>query len=234
LAGDSITSIELAMGGAVAILGARTINLFRAASAVPQVHAELLNALKSDDPQLERIVRRLGFRSPYAEVAGTLIRAARNESQDERQRALQAACHSARAQVARRFQRDQSLDLIAIAVAIGLGAFAREGLPEGTWFWGLAAALIVVLVVGLAARARLRSRIDDSLERLAESIAQRPSAPPRPPLRTSHCPTCGHELTRGTVTLQLARGTEPATALLCDSCGYVQATIAGATPVASA
>ena len=55
----------------------------------------------------------------------------------------------------------------------------------------------------------------------------------RPPLRTAHCPTCGHELTRGTVTLQLARGSEPATAVLCESCGYVQATITGAAPVVS-
>jgi hypothetical protein len=233
LAGDSIASIELALGGAVAILGARTINLFRATGAVPRVHEELLKALTSDDPQLGRIVHRLGFRSPYAEVAGSLIRAARNASPGERKRTLQAACNSKRAQVARRFQRDQSLDLIAIAVAIGLGTFAREGLPEGTWFWGLAVALVAVLVVGLAVRARLRKRIDESLELLAESIAQRPSATPRPPQRTAHCPTCGHELSRGTVTVQLTRGSESAAALLCDSCGYVQATVSGTAPVTS-
>ncbi len=233
LAVESIASIELALGGAVAILGARTISLFQAASAVPSVHAELMAALGSDDPQLHRLVRRLGFRSPYAEVAGTLIRAAGSFAPHERRRPLASACSHARAEVSRRFQRDQSVDLVAIAVAIGLAAFARDGLPSGTWFWGLGAALILVLVLGLVARARLRGRIEDSLEKLAESIAQRPSTAPRPPERAAHCPTCGHRLSRGTVTVQLTRGGESASALLCEACGYVQATITGTPPSAA-
>jgi hypothetical protein len=230
---DSVASIELAVGGAVAILGVRTFSLFQAAAAVPEVHAEMVRALEGDDPELGRLVRRLGFRSPYAEVAGSLIRAAQSAKLDERRGVLTHACEHARAQVRRKFQRDQALDLVAIAVSIGLAAFTHSSLSDTPWFWPLAAALVLVLVLGLVARFILRSRIDGSLEQLAENIARRPSVPARAPLRTSRCPTCGNTLLRGTVTLKLARGEEPATALLCETCGYVQATRTGTAPVVS-
>lgn len=224
---DSIASVELAVGGAAAILGIRAVSLFHAASAVPEVHAELVRALDGDAPELGRLVRRLGFRSPYAEFAGGLIRAAQSAAPNERRRALTFACEHARAQVQRRFQRDQSLDLIAIAVCIGVAAFAYQHLADDPWFWPLAGALLLVLLLGLVARGLLRRRIDSSLSELAENIAQRPSIPARAPLKTAHCPSCGHTLLRGNVTLKLAQGDEPADALLCESCGYVQATFAG-------
>jgi hypothetical protein len=92
---------------------------------------------------------------------------------------------------------------------------------------------LLTLLAGLVARVQLRGRIDSSLERLAESIAERPSIPARAMLRTMRCPTCGHSLLRGTVTLKLERGDEPADAVLCESCGYVQATHTGFRPAVS-
>lgn len=230
---DSIASVELAVGGAVAILGVRTFSLFRAAAAVPAVHAELVRALEGDDPELGRIVRRLGLRSPYADFAGSLIRAAQSSDLSSRRGVLTHACQHARAQVKARVQRDQSVDLVGIAVSIGLAVFTYQGMSDAPWFWPLAVALVLVLVLGMVARQLLRSRIDSSLEQLTEHIARRPSVPVRATLRTMRCPTCGHMLQNGTVTLKLARGDEPASALLCETCGYVQATHAGTTPVVS-
>lgn len=230
---DSIASVELAVGGAVAILGVRTFSLFRAAAAVPEVHGELSRALEGDDPAIGRLARKLGLRSPYADFAGSLIRAAQSSDLSSRRATLTHACQHARAQVKRRVQRDQSVDLVGIAVSIGLAAFTHESMSDAPWFWPLAVALVLVLVLGMVARQLLRSRIDSSLEQLTELIARRPSVPARASLRTMSCPTCGHMLQSGTVTLRLARGDEPANALLCETCGYVQATHTGTAPAVS-
>src|SRR5690606_3666346 len=132
---------------------------------------------------------------PYAEIAGSLIRAAQSAPETERQAALRARTQQARAVARRRLQRGQALDLVAIALAVGISAFASEGLPTGTVFWALGGALVTVLVLTLLARARLYSSMDASLARLAESLSQRPSAPPPPPpSQPALCPTCGQQL----------------------------------------
>lgn len=192
---DAIPSIEIVLGLAVVVLGARTVALFQAAIHVPEVHARLMAALESHDPKLTRLVRSLGFQSPYAEIAGSLIRTAQTAPEAERQAALRARTQQARAVARRRLQRGQALDLVAIALAVGIAAFASEGLPAGTVFWALGGALLTVLVLTLLARARLHSAMDASLARLAETLAQRPSSPP-PPARSRPglCPTCGREL----------------------------------------
>lgn len=193
---DAIPSLELVLGLAVVVLGARTVALFQAALHVPEVHARLLAALENQDPKLGRLVRSLGLKSPYAELAGGVIRAAHGAPEEERQDALRAAAIHARAVARRRFQRGQALDLVALALAIGLAAFARGGLPTTTIFWALGGALVAVLVFTLAVRARLQAAMDTSLQQLLENLARRPSVPPppRPPSLPGICPTCGRAL----------------------------------------
>ncbi len=189
---DAIPSIEIVLGLAVVVLGARTVALFQAAVHVPEVHARLMAALESHDPRLTRLVRSLGFQSPYAEIAGSLIRAATSGADAA---ALRSRTQIARSAARRRMQRGQALDLVALSLAVGIAAFASEGLPTGTMFWALGGALVTVLVLTLLARARLHSSMDASLARLAESLAQRPSSPPPPtPSQPALCPTCGREL----------------------------------------
>ena len=189
---DAIPSIEIVLGLAVVVLGARTVALFQAAIHVPEVHARLLAALESQDPRLPRLVRSLGFQSPYAEIAGSLIRVASSGADAE---TLRSRTQIARSAARRRMQRGQALDLVALALAVGIAAFASEGLPTGTVFWALGGALVTVLVLTLLARARLYSSMDASLARLAESLSQRPSAPPPPPpSQPALCPPCGQQL----------------------------------------
>lgn len=193
---DAIPSLEIVLGLAVVVLGARTIALFQAAIHVPEVHARLMAALDSHDPKLARLVRSLGFQSPYAEIAGGLIRAAQSAPEKERQNHLRTAAIHGRAVARRRFQRGQALDLVALALAVGIAAFARGGLPTTTVFWALGGALLTVLVLTLAVRARLHAAMDASLHQLMENLARRPSVPP-PPRSSSKpgiCPTCGRTL----------------------------------------
>jgi hypothetical protein len=193
---DAIPSLEIVLGLAVVVLGARTIALFQAAIHVPEVHARLMAALDSQDPKLARLVRSLGFQSPYAEIAGGLIRAAQTAPEKERQNLLRTAAIHGRAVARRRFQRGQALDLVALALAIGIAAFARGGLPTTTVFWALGGALLTVLVLTLVVRARLHAAMDASLHQLMENLARRPSVPPpaRPPSKPGICPTCGRAL----------------------------------------
>jgi hypothetical protein len=193
---DAIPSIEIVLGLAVVVLGARCVALFQAAVHVPEVHRRLLGALESQDPEIGRLVRNLGFQSPYAELAGALIRAVQGSTETERKHVLKTSATHSRAVARRRFQRGQALDLVALALAVGIAAFAQEGLPAGTVFWALGGALLTVLILTLLARARLYSAMDASLHQLVESLAQRPSVPPPHPTRSKPgiCPTCGREL----------------------------------------
>lgn len=192
---DAIPSIEIVLGLAVAVLGARAVALFQAAIHVPEVQGRLLAALSKHDPQLTRLVRNLGFQSPYAELAGTLIRTTQAASPEERPEVLHRTSLHARAAARRRLHRGQALDLVALALAVGIAAFARDGLPAGTLFWALGGALLTVLVLTLLARGRLHGAIRLSLRQLEEALTREPAA-----LGTGRaskpgiCPTCGQEL----------------------------------------
>lgn len=206
---DAITSIEIALVFSVIVLGARTVALFHAAFHVPYVHGRLTSALDNQEPEIGRLVRNLGFQSPYAEIAGGLIRSARAASDSELPKVLRSGAIRARALSRRRFSRGQALDLVALALAIGIAAFARDGLPTETLFWALGGALVTVLVLTLLARNRLQAAVSRSLEQLVENLAKRPSthlgpsSGPEPPDdstsaspagRPALCPTCGREL----------------------------------------
>lgn len=192
---DAIPSIEIVLGLAVAVLGARAVALFQAAIHVPEVQSRLLAALREHDPQLGRLVRSLGFQSPYAELAGTLLRTVQAAAPTERTEVLHRSFVHARAVARRRLQRGQALDLVALAIAVGIAAFARDGLPTGTLFWALGGALVTVLVLTLLARGRLYRAIQLCLQQLKEAVAQEPGAlgagrASKPGI----CPTCGQEL----------------------------------------
>ncbi len=233
---NGFPNIEVVVGVAAALLAARCFSLFRAARAVPRVHERLIASLENEDPRIaRRLVRRLGFRSPYAEVASGVIRMTRDTGAPPDRDALGRACASARRQVDRNFQRGQGLDLVAIAVIVGVFAFARDGLPTSPLFWGLGAAAVVLLSLGLVARMALWRAIEASLGSLTESIANRQSRPPpsvRPRARSRYrlCPTCGSDLRKCGMDVQAEGVRAEVDGFLCDTCGYLQATRPGVPP----
>lgn len=178
--GEGIVSIELAVGAAAFVLGARLFSLIQATRGVPDAHGQIVEALQSGDArQLQNKARGLVYTTPYADLASRLIETSQREGldSDERAQALERAAKAARRQFVRRTQQGQALDLVALAVAMGIVAFARGGLPAGPVFWSLGGAVVILLLSSLVARAQLKASVLGTLESLRSTLVTRPQLP---------------------------------------------------------
>lgn len=177
---ESIVSIELAVGAAALVLGTRLLSLIRATRGVPEAHSLVVDTLANGDvEQLRKKTQGLGYRNPYGEVASQLIEAHEREATSPQQRAefIERAAGIARRRVIRRTQQSQAMDLVALSVATGIVAFARDGLPGGPIFWSLAAVVLLLLVSSLAARSTLQTSVLGSLDALRTVLIARPQLP---------------------------------------------------------
>jgi hypothetical protein len=178
--GEGIVSIELAVGAAAFVLGARLFALIQATRGVPDAHGQLLEALTGGDlGKVQKKARGLGYRTPYADMAGLLIEASQREAEsaEERRKMLDRAAGVARRRFIRRTQQGQAMDLVAFAVGFGIIAFARSALPAGPVFWSLGGAVMTLLLSSLVARAKLRASVLGSLESLRGILETRPQLP---------------------------------------------------------
>lgn len=177
---ESIVSIELAVGAAAFVLGARLFSLVQASRGVPDAHRLIVDALSAGDiRQLKSKTKGLGYRNPYGEVAARLIEAHEREatSPQERVEFLERAAGIAKRRIFRKTQQSQAMDLVALSVAIGIVAFARDGLPAGPLFWSLAGAVMLLLLFSIVARAQLRTNVVSSLDALRSVLIARPLLP---------------------------------------------------------
>lgn len=178
--GESILSIELAVGAAAFVLGARLLSLIQATRGVPDAHRQVVDALSAGDPEkLEKKAQGLDYLNPYGEGASYLIEASRREvkSANERVKLLDRVAAVAKRRIVRRTQQGQAMDVVALSVAVGIVAFARDGLPTGPLFWSLAGAVMILLLSTLVVRAQLRSNVVGSLEALRSVLVSRPRLP---------------------------------------------------------
>lgn len=178
--GEGIVSIELAVGAAAFVLGARLFALIQATRGVPDAHRQILDALTGGDPTaVQNKTRGLGYRSPYADLASLLIQASQRDAESTAERAemLKRATGVAQRRFMRRTQQGQAMDLVALAVALGIITFARGGLPAGPLFWSLSGAVMILLLSSLVARTQLKASVLGSLESLRSTLETRPQLP---------------------------------------------------------
>lgn len=220
--GEGILSIELAVGAAVLVIIARLVSLVQATQAVPEAHAQLLAGFSAGNlKNLRLTARRLGTRTPYADLAQEVLRADQDE---DRGRSLQRATGVATRRIKRRTQQGQALDLVALAVLLGISVFSSEQLRTGPLFYGLSGALVVLLVLTLLARARLRHVTTRSLEQLRDAITAGPSLSAYSELK-DECSQCGAPATIKRVTVQVDGEHHELPAVVCESCGALVATL---------
>jgi hypothetical protein len=177
---ENIVSIELAVGAAALVLGARLFSLIQATRGVPEAHGLVVEALAAGDlNQLRRKTQGLGYRNPYGDVAIRLIEAHERDANSPQERAefVERAAGIARRKVIRRTQQSQAMDLVALSVGTAIVVFAREGLPAGPLFWSLAAVVLVFLISCIAARSRLETNVLGSLDALRTVLIARPQLP---------------------------------------------------------
>lgn len=177
---ESVVSIELAVGAAALVLGVRLFSLVQATRGVPAAHGLVVDALTDGDlHQLRRKTHGLGYRNPYGEVASLLIEAHERDvaSREERAGIIERAAVIARRRIIRRTQQSQAMDLVALSVASGIVAFARDGLPTSPIFWCLAVAVLLFLVSSIAARSQLQTSVLGSLDALRTVLIARPQLP---------------------------------------------------------
>ena len=174
-----IVSLELAVGAAALVLGARLFSLIQATRGVPDAHNQILEAVAGGDiATLKTRTRGLGYQNPYGEVAEELIRAHQREVDGKRKTDyVKRAGFLAEKRLIRRTQQAQALDLAALAIACGIVVFSRETLPAGPVFWSLGGAVIVLLMSSLVARAQLKASVLSSLDALRLTLEARPQLP---------------------------------------------------------
>lgn len=227
--GEGIVSIELAVGAAALVLGARLFALIQATRGVPDAHREILDALTGGDPTaIQNKTRGLGYRSPYADLASLLIQASQRDAVNSAERAemLTRATGVAKRRFMRRTQQGQAMDLVALAVAFGIIAFARGGFPAGPLFWSLGGAVIVLLLSSLVARTQLKASVLGSIESLRSTLETRP---PLPSLsdEPAECFWCGGKTERRTFEIR-ERDSDTAVHVpgsFCSDCGKLVATL---------
>lgn len=226
---ENIVSIELAVGAAALVLGTRLFSLIRATRGVPEAHGLVVDALADGDlDQLRKKTQGLGYRNPYGEVAAQLIEAHERDATSPQERAefIERAAGIARRRIIRRTQQSQAMDLVALSVATGIVAFARDGLPAGPIFWSLALVVLVLLVSSIAARSKLQTSVLGSLDALRMVLIARPQLPSLSdgPL---DCFWCGEKTEKRTFDIADIQTGEQARVLaaVCGNCGKFVTTL---------
>src|SRR5690606_38205022 len=108
---EGIVSIELAVGAAAFVLGARLFSLIQATRGVHDAHSQILEALAAGDArQMEKRAKGLGYTTPYADLATKLIEASQREGldSDARGQSLDRAAKYARRRFVRKTQQSQA------------------------------------------------------------------------------------------------------------------------------
>ena len=235
--GENIVSIELAVGAAAFVLGARLFALIQATRGVPDAHRQVVDTLSSGDlTVLESKARGLRYTNPYGELAGQLIEATRREaaSPAQREERLDRSAGIARRRLMRRTQQGQAMDLVAVSVALGIAVFARSGLPAGPLFWSLAGAVMILLLSSIAARAQLQASVLDALEALRSALVARPQLPSLSDGPVD-CFWCGERTDQRTYDILDPKSgdKERVLATICGACGKFVATIPADEPDSS-
>ncbi len=225
-----LVSIELALGAALLVALVRLFSLWKATWEVPAVHQEILGLLDQPEPRMEEHLKTLSYKNPYAEAAAEM-RAAGKEGAER----LADAAVGARSWATRRARRGQTLDLLSLCLLTGVLVVVAQTGPVGPVSLVLAACTILLLLITLATRSILASRVHAALRSLEEALQMRPSTAPGAGL----CPFCGSPL-RPCKVLLLSGGDDsdddesyeeepPLTATICDGCGKVLANAREAT-----
>ncbi|GEM_PF-3199989 len=224
--GESIVSLEFAVGAATCVLAFRLYSLIRATRGVPLAHLEMLEAIDNgNSTQLRQRARGIGYRNPYGESAAELISASEEGATDskEHQALVARATQLAQRRVKKRAQQGHAADLVALAVVSGIMAFSRETLPTGPLFWSLGGAVLVFLSSSIVARGSLMKSVESSLDALRQALLARPQA------STSEgaldCFSCGARTVQSTYEIRnLQTGTtEKALGSACPQCGKMVA-----------
>ena len=226
---ESILTIDLAVGAAALVLGVRLYSLVQATRGVPAAHGLVVDALADGDlNQLRPKTHGLGYRNPYGEVAGLLIEAHERDvtSLQERAEFIERAAGVARRRVIRRTQQSQAMDLVALSVATGIVAFARDGLPTGPIFWSLALTVLLFLVSSIAARSQLQTSVLGSLDVLRTVLIARPQLPSLSD-GPVECFWCGDKTEKRTFDINDIQTGEQARVLaaVCGNCGKFVTTL---------
>jgi hypothetical protein len=221
--GEGLLTIELAAAAALGILALRLVALFRLASGVRAAHAELVRSLSEGSGALQRPrLGRLGREGPYTEPAFALLRA--SELGQGEPAALDRQLAQAERHLDRSTQRGQALDLVALAVLVGLAVFARQALPTGPWPYVGAVAVAALLSLTVAARARLCGVTLAALGELRRALEARPVERAS---RARRCAHCGAPTEALQIALLGGSG-EPFEAAACRSCGRLVAQLPSA------
>lgn len=226
---ENIVSIELAVGAAALVLGVRLFSLIQATRGVPEAHGLVVDALSDGDLELLRKkTHGLGYRNPYGEVASQLIEAHERDAASLQERAefVERAAGVARRRVIRRTQQSQAMDLVALSIATGIVAFARDGLPAGPLFWSLALAVLALLMASIFARSQLQTSVLGSLDALRSVLMARPQLPSlsEGPL---DCFWCGEKTEKRTFDIRDVQtdAHERVLAAVCGNCGKFVTTL---------
>lgn len=176
---SEIISLELAVGAAAFVLGARLFSLIQATKGVPDAHRQILEAMAGGNfSALKTRTRGLGYKNPYGEVAEELIRAHQRDGDGKKRTDhIKRAGFLAEKRLIRRTRQGQALDLAALAFACGIVVFSRKTLPAGPVFWSLGGAVVVMLLSSLVARAQLKASVLSSLAALRMTLEARPQLP---------------------------------------------------------
>lgn len=237
MAGGGILTIELVVGAATFVLGARLVSLVQAIRSIPGAHAQVLEGVSGGDlKRLRNKARGLGYQNPYGDLASDLISASQRETRDadERRELISNANRRAQKILSRRTQQGQTADLVALAIACGLVTFARDALPAGRLFWSLAGAIMILLLSTVAARGSLKSGVSAALDSLLETLMTRPALPSISDGPVD-CFWCGARMELGTfeVRVQESEDFSEVEGALCPECGKLVTTLSLEEPAES-
>ncbi|HSC85707.1 MAG TPA: hypothetical protein VLC09_00470 [Polyangiaceae bacterium] len=222
--GEELVTLELALGVAAALLAVRLWAFRRAEAALAAGVMRISQASAAGDARgLRSALRGLAGKVPFGDWSPDWLRALDSPAQSARQEALEKAQASSVRRVVRRAARGQALDLTALAVLAGLGAFANSAWPVSSWFWSLGGLLVVLLIGSVILRGALGHSVRSALETLRkllgdEGVGALPVGDRGDGARST-CERCGGALEARTVYVRQGDGDRALEASFCADCG---------------